>query len=84
MWLAVSLGSDEAVRRISDAIQAEYEALLCDGDEGSPGRGVLTGFVLVAEWAGDDGEMWLTTTRPDSQPYWRSNGMLAAAIQEPG
>lgn len=66
---------DEAVPRLHAAIEAERDSLIAMGGD-YPDRAVLTGWALVAEWAGDDGDLWLTNTSPAGQPHWRTCGML--------
>lgn len=48
-------------------------------EDDKPASAVLTGYVLLTEWAASDGEVYLTESRPEGQAYWRSLGMLEAA-----
>ena len=47
-----------------------------DGDDPSD-RGVITGFIVIAEVIGDDGEPYLKRVSDDG-PMWRTVGMLTA------
>ena len=51
-------------------------------DEGreTPATGFLTGFVLVCEWVGDDGEKWVTYHREPKQAIWLTRGLLSEAL----
>lgn len=56
-----------------------------DQDESLPESGVVTGWVLVAEWQGDDGERWLSklsgnATGDRSLPAWTSRGMCSEVV----
>ena len=62
--------------RAADFFMPEDE----DGDREIPETGVLCGWVLVAEWMGDDGERWMTTNRPPAQAMWLTRGLLSEAI----
>ncbi len=49
-------------------------------DDGLPERGMLIGWVIVAEWAGTDGFLWLSMNSSDASgrqlPSWRAAGYL--------
>jgi len=47
-----------------------------DGDDPSD-RGIITGFIVIAEVIGDDGEPYLKRMSDDG-PMWRQVGMLTA------
>ncbi len=74
------LGESAFTRRLSAAIEAERDEMIAFGGD-YPEHAVLTGWALVAEWAGDDGQAWLTQTQPAGQAYWRTLGMLDAAVR---
>lgn len=54
------------------------------GDDAVPDK-VLTGYIVVAEWSGADGERWLTQTAGDvndeGPPVWTVEGWLWHALQ---
>lgn len=66
----MTLARDERLGRIEDAIAAEQLA---------PDRSILIGYVLLTEWASSDGETYLVESRPETQTYWRSLGLIEAA-----
>lgn len=68
----MTLSRSESLQRIERQIEAERDDLC-------PDAAVLTGYVILTEWAAADGEVYLTESRPDDQPYWRTLGLLAAA-----
>lgn len=53
-----------------------------DEDQTPPEGGVLTGWFLVAEWVGADGDAWISYHRAPDQPAWRSRGLLGEAISD--
>lgn len=63
----MTLAGDPNIAPIEEAIRAA---------ELAPAPGVLTGYVLLTEWAASDGETYLVQTLPDDQAYWRTLGML--------
>lgn len=73
----MSLAKDPAVARIEDVMQHEGSNLF-DRDD-LPEHVVLIGYLIVSEWAGDDGEQYLNELRPEGQTYWRTLGYVDAA-----
>lgn len=67
----MTLAKDEGLARVEETI-AENLGPYEDGS-------ILTGYVLLTEWASADGEVYLVESRPEGQPYWRSLGLLEAA-----
>lgn len=63
----MSLDEDRA--RIHDALQQ------C-ADTADTADGVLTAWVVVAEWMTPDGERWLTRLDSDAITAWQRDGML--------
>lgn len=51
-------------------------------DTDLPETGLVTGYFLIVEWAGDDGAAWLTYHFPPNQPVWRSHGLTAHAATD--
>lgn len=52
----------------------------CDGGDDVPDSGVVTGWVLVAEWQGTDGNRWLSKVSGDASgsralPQWTERGL---------
>ena len=58
-----------AQREIGAAIDAQALEL-------AGGPAVLTGWVLVSEWANDASEAWLSKLGAHGQPDWRADGLL--------
>ena len=48
----------------------------------TPSTGILTGFTIVCEWVGDDGEKWLTYHRKNGQAVWLTRGLHAEALTD--
>ena len=72
----------DLIDRLHAAIQAEQDEILSgpdDENEGLPEKAVLTSWVLVCGWLGDDGKAWRTRTSPESQPFWVTTGLIAEA-----
>ena len=72
----------DLVDRLHAAIQAEQDEILSmpDDDESElPEKAVLTSWVLVCGWLGDDGKAWRTRTCPVEQPFWVTTGLIAEA-----
>ena len=69
---------------LNDFLQEHASDLLASSDEEIevPDTGVLTGWMLVAEWAADDGERWLTYHRRNEQTSWLTRGLLAEAMED--
>lgn len=65
----MSLASDERLKRIEEAIEAEQLA---------PENSILIGYVLATEWASSDGETYMVQSHPEVQAYWRSIGLIEA------
>lgn len=54
-----------------------------DDDEAElPSTGLLVGWCLVCEWAGDDGKRWLSYHRNNGQPTWATRGLLGEALAD--
>ena len=56
-----------------------------DNEEDVPDTGVLTGWVLVAEWQGDDGNRWLSklsgnATGDQGLPSWTERGLCNEVV----
>lgn len=66
----MSLAADEKLQRIEAAIEAEDLA---------PAPAVLIGYVLISEWAASDGDIYMIQSRPETQAYWRTLGLLKAS-----
>lgn len=66
----MSLATDERLQRIEAAIDAEDLA---------PVPSILIGYVLVTEWAASDGDTYMVESRPESQAYWRTLGLIEAS-----
>lgn len=64
------LANDEQIKAIEEAISA---------GEFAPGPSVLTGYVVVTEWASSDGETYLVELAPETQAYWRTLGLIEAS-----
>lgn len=64
---------------LREALQAHLPSET-DGDS----LGVLTGFVVVAQWSAPDGDIWLTKTAGDindeGPPIWTVKGWLFHAL----
>jgi hypothetical protein len=73
----VSLANDPAVAHIEEVMQEEGSNLF-DRDD-LPEHVVLIGYLIISEWAGDDGETYINEIRPERQTYWRTLGYLDAA-----
>lgn len=56
------------------------------GDFGPDIPAILTGAVLVCEWAGDDGDYWVTWITVDARdkplPGWRVRGLIGEVVSE--
>lgn len=66
---------------LSDLRSALQEHLPNDGDD----LGVLTGYVVVAQWSDGEGDIWLTKTagdiNDDGPPTWTVKGWLYHALE---
>lgn len=73
----------EHERRLHEAIQAEAEHLVERDPENEhlPETAVLVNWILVSEWAGSDGGVWMTELHSESLAYWQSIGLLEATKQ---
>lgn len=73
-------------RELQDYFQSRAEDFFSDYDDDDQGHevqtGVLTGYVLVCGWMGDDGGSWITYHRPKGQPIWLSRGFLSEALHD--
>ena len=47
-----------------------------------PSSGILTGYVIVCEWVGTDGDSWVSYGRPSQQAPWRTRGFLAEHLAD--
>lgn len=66
----------------SEAMRAAITSVLADQQADHPsGRGIVTGFVVVAEVIGDDGDPWITRIC-DIGPKWRTIGMLVSVTDD--
>ena len=72
--------SDEARQRaeqVRAAVQAAFVNNATDGEVWD--QGLVTGFVLIAEVMGTDGEHYLRTLASPDTPTWWDLGMVEAA-----
>lgn len=58
------------------AMRKAIAHVFADNDDDPSDRGIITGFIVIAEVVGDDGEPWLK--RVNDGPAWRILGMLTA------
>ena len=65
----------------SEAMRTAIAAVFAEHAEHPSDRGLITGFVVVAEVLGDDGEPWLKRMGDDG-PLWRQVGMLTAVSDD--
>lgn len=46
------------------------------------GEAICTGWVIVSEWLGADGEYWTHVEHDDRNPPWRHTGLLSYTLDE--
>jgi hypothetical protein len=61
--------SDPQRESVHEAIQKAFDE-----------AGILTGWVLITEWASNEGERALGTARSESTTQWEAKGMLHTAL----
>lgn len=71
----------EAMREAVARVYAESENDDDSENMQTAHRGLMVGFVVVAEFMGDDGDSYMTVTPDPDAPVWRTMGLLAAAIE---
>jgi hypothetical protein len=69
---------------VSDELRHLREAIEPAIREHADMEGVLTGFVVIAEWSEPDGDRWITKTagdlNDDGPPIWTVKGWLYHAL----
>ena len=65
----------EAMRAAIAGVYAQHSP------EQTSSRGVITGFIVITEVIGDDGQPWLKRIG-DEGPMWRTLGMLTAVSDD--
>lgn len=59
------------------AMRSALAGVFAEHAEHPSDRGLITGFIVIAEVMGDDGELWLKRINDDG-PMWRTLGMLTS------
>lgn len=69
-----------------DELATAIQAVAAGFDDGGPEHAVLLGYVLVAEWAANDGNRWLTRKTGDAfghtLPVWTTKGYLIDSLDD--
>lgn len=65
----------------SEAMRTALAQVLADNAEHPSDRGLITGFIVIAEVIGDDGDPWLKSISDDG-PRWRTLGMLTSVSDD--
>lgn len=76
-------------QRLHNAIQSEHNDMVgnatpLDPELELPPEALLTGWVLVCEWVGSDGEPYMTSTNASGQPIWKTAGLAYGVLQSTG
>lgn len=59
------------------------EAIAASGPSVDAEGAMCTGWVVIAEWVGADGQYWMTHMADEQSPSWRTKGLLYNALHTP-